>query len=125
MSMQKEVDDLAAIMADKLDHMIALQCGGGLDLGDGLVYDDLVDYLGENALEMYANARLTGSESTPDVREVVVVFGAGGPHVELVVGWNGWAFGRAYWGADRAELSLGFAGGLFEYLVESMGLEIW
>lgn len=56
----------------------------------------------DGVLEIYANARVSWDEV--DIREVVLVTGTGGPHIEVVVDLNSSYDGFAvhgYWGSDH------------------------
>lgn len=81
---------------------------------------DVGDVLNNNALEVYANARLdTGGAK--DIRSVTVVLGTGGPHYEFEVDWEGRVEGRAYWGGETATVRAYDMESLGEYLVELFG----
>lgn len=81
---------------------------------------DVADVLNNNALEVYANARLdTGGAK--DIRSVVVVLGTGGPHYEFEIDWKGNVEGRAYWGGESATVRAYDMESLGEYLVELFG----
>lgn len=86
----------------------------------GLDSFDVDDVLNNNALEVYANARLdTGGAK--DIRGVVVVLGTGGPHYEFEVDWKGNVEGRAYWGGETATVRAYDMESLGEYLIELFG----
>jgi hypothetical protein len=124
--MRKEVEEIAAGLADELVDMEALYRGEeapGED--DDWRSEDLVDYLNNHALEIYGNARIGGYGNSPDLRQIVIVFGTGGPHREMVIDWQGYVTARAYWGSDSAEQRLGFTSNLFEYLAELVAPEGW
>lgn len=83
----------------------------GIELAD--VDDfDVSEFLSDNALEIYGNGRVFG-DGTHDLREVVVVLGTGGPHIEFTVTDSGRCLAEGYWGSDKVERS--------EYGLDTLG----
>ncbi len=118
--MKAEVKQIAVSLANELVDLENLLMGETVVDEDGYKYGDIVDYLNDRALEIYGNARVGGGYY--DLQEIVIVFGTGGPHREIVVNRNGDAEGRACWGSDSHSAWLGHSA-LFDYLAEIVAPE--